>query len=1120
MAVYFRYAEGRKKDQVESFDKDLIRIGRLADNDLKFDPQRDLEVSGHHAEIYRDGESFFIRDLQSRNGTYLNSQRIDKPCAIKDGDIIQFSSRGPKIAFSTRDLSAGSGTIALKQEEIPRPEPETKRSWKSKILAAVGGVAVLLAAVGIWFYFSWPWQPFFFGFSILLVATAAGWLVWRWWSQRRGADAKQAAREESRLAERAGGQDNLGELRQKWAEALRMLRASRLRKTAEDPVDALPWFVVLGESRSGKTAAIRAAHPLPSPASASAAEDRFGTPNCDWWFFNDLIFLDTTGRYVFPSNPAADDVEWREFLSLIKRDRHREPINGVIITLAADSLASRPPERLKEDAIQFRRRVDEMIRHLGAKFPVYLLVTKSDILPGFSDFFSALPDQSFGQAMGFANTHTENPTGALAFYDQGFQGICERLNRLRLALMEDENDHSTARLLYLFPEELRSLREPLRAFVEALFQPSPYQEAPFFRGLFFASSGQDGSVSSRIARRLGTEFAPPEPAKKTRDIFLGDLISTILPEDRPLVSRTAVWVEKARWSQAGLFVATLCLCAGISILFTLSFVQNWKALSRLDLSSCQSRPASTPVKISVALDLKQLDMCRQTTEGLNPRSFWQKFSRDFGLQQTGKVQRALERRFSYLFQVHVINRLDARVEQKMAPGPEAPLQVGALLQRIQLLSSCRSQGACPSPEKSPRPNYWVMLTAEYPAIKDNDAAVVHLARNYEAFLQWQPDPRLFEEMQAKDLERIRRWLSSGGLRAEWVLASASSKFSPVRHRDFWPVPVTSQVEPAYTGKAWREGIHPLLSGLRQVAPDATELHDAVRKFELDYRSENLRQWGQFLLEFPQAEKLARGRGGNRELALRILGSDSPYRRIVDAASSNVSPLLASAPKESEAPAWAVTLQRYAALKEKAAEAQRMGKQNPEALKTKYKEDEREALGFLSAYLEALESLRGELTTTERSYKSAQRAFEEGEPTERAGHPALKAAWSLNSLRKAIGHPNEDDRIFWVLLARPIGFAWRVILDEAGGYLQQQWEPLWLEIADLPPGQKGGKIMAFVNGPAAAFFERRGDRFGLRKVLNENVYFTDAFLTYLSRLRSLSPEAPVKIDPPRRIVSTP
>lgn len=117
MPIYFRHLEGSKKGEVEFFDLPRIRIGRLPNNDLRFDLQKDREMSGSHAEVYSEGRDFVIKDLDSTNGTYVNGQRIQEPASISDGDVIQFSSRGPKVVFLTRD--PGVGTMQTLNLEAP-----------------------------------------------------------------------------------------------------------------------------------------------------------------------------------------------------------------------------------------------------------------------------------------------------------------------------------------------------------------------------------------------------------------------------------------------------------------------------------------------------------------------------------------------------------------------------------------------------------------------------------------------------------------------------------------------------------------------------------------------------------------------------------------------------------------------------------------------------------------------------------------------------------------------------------------------------------------------------------------------------------------------------------------
>ena len=65
-------------------DMDEITIGRKKKNTIQID---NLQVSNKHARIVKHGSNYFIEDLKSTNGTFLNNEKITKE-PVRDKDII------------------------------------------------------------------------------------------------------------------------------------------------------------------------------------------------------------------------------------------------------------------------------------------------------------------------------------------------------------------------------------------------------------------------------------------------------------------------------------------------------------------------------------------------------------------------------------------------------------------------------------------------------------------------------------------------------------------------------------------------------------------------------------------------------------------------------------------------------------------------------------------------------------------------------------------------------------------------------------------------------------------------------------------------------------------------
>ena len=78
--------------------QDVTTIGRWEDNDVTI---QDRWISRHHAEIQRHGSSYTLRDLDSKNGLYVNGKQIAEPVALQDGDQIQIAPRCQLVFVDT-----------------------------------------------------------------------------------------------------------------------------------------------------------------------------------------------------------------------------------------------------------------------------------------------------------------------------------------------------------------------------------------------------------------------------------------------------------------------------------------------------------------------------------------------------------------------------------------------------------------------------------------------------------------------------------------------------------------------------------------------------------------------------------------------------------------------------------------------------------------------------------------------------------------------------------------------------------------------------------------------------------------------------------------------------------
>ncbi|HEX9283414.1 MAG TPA: trypsin-like peptidase domain-containing protein [Gemmatimonadales bacterium] len=154
MTARFTFLSGARAGQVETFRKAYIGLGRHPLSDVRFDAERDLDVSSRHAAVIRQGErdTFVVRDLGSTNGTFLNGQRVAGDVGLKDGDVITFGQQGPAVEFRvipgepTADAVSDaapvrrSSTAVRIAAEVARQTRQLRRT--TKILIALLALAI------------------------------------------------------------------------------------------------------------------------------------------------------------------------------------------------------------------------------------------------------------------------------------------------------------------------------------------------------------------------------------------------------------------------------------------------------------------------------------------------------------------------------------------------------------------------------------------------------------------------------------------------------------------------------------------------------------------------------------------------------------------------------------------------------------------------------------------------------------------------------------------------------------------------------------------------------------------------------------------------------------------
>jgi type VI secretion system protein ImpL len=419
--------------------------------------------------------------------------------------------------------------------------------------------------------------------AALLVLWFLIWLFMKLFSLMTAArDRRKTARADALSAVRPELESELERLQGNLNAAVRLIRESKLargRKESE-ALYAVPWILMLGPAGAGKTTAlencgIEFPYVIGNGRKRKSSAEYAG---CHYWFSRSAVVLDLAGRI------AAEEENYDIFLGFLdqlKRARKTRPLDGIIVTISMQDILEQSPEQAKLLADGIRQRFDAMIRRLGIRFPIYILFTKCDEIPGFSEFFGGFRSRERAQVWG-ATISREQRRRQPA--EQIFQNEFDRLGTIllthRLRAMENEKDAAKRPKIYGFPSRFASLRRKMEEFTGALLQPTPYSERPMFRGFYFSSSGA-AAVQEEYSEQPELAWDPNqrpeayrEPAAQAKSYFLQNLFPNVIFADRPLAKPTVQKrLHRRLWADIGLF-ALLMLCVVLIVGFVYSFREN------------------------------------------------------------------------------------------------------------------------------------------------------------------------------------------------------------------------------------------------------------------------------------------------------------------------------------------------------------------------------------------------------------------------------------------------------------------------------------------------------------------------------------------------------------------
>ena len=516
---------------------------------------------------------------------------------------------------------------------------------------------------------------------LLLVAGAAGIAGFGLLRRRKGA--KQIADGISG-AEQAVNDEPV--LQERMKDALATLKTASGNKSGY--LYDLPWYVIIGPPGAGKTTALVNSglkFPLAGGATPAAVAGVGGTRYCDWWFTEEAVLIDTAGRYTTQDSDARSDKEsWFSFLDLLKKSRPRQPINGVLVAISVEDILTMSRQDLAAHAEAIRMRLLELHQRLKVSFPVYALFTKTDLVAGFTEYFSYLNEAGRRQVWGATFQTADKNKNLVGDIPNEFDLLLERLSEETLDRLQDEPAPQHRVQLFGFAAQMARLKPQIHNFLNQIFEPTRYHVNASLRGFYFTSGTQQGTPIDQLIGSLARTFGAEEVAAGAyhgsgKSYFLTNLITKVIIGEADWVSTDRGAVRRALIIKTAV-LSLIGLCAvGLSIAWLTSYKKNSDLIEQTVKLDGEYASAGAPlIKQTIIADhdldkvLPLLHRLRNAPAGYATRDAQVPLSERYGLSQHPRLLSASDAAYHAALERMFRPRMLYRLEEQLAARIREP----------------------------------------------------------------------------------------------------------------------------------------------------------------------------------------------------------------------------------------------------------------------------------------------------------------------------------------------------------------------------------------------------------------------------------------------------------------
>lgn len=243
----------------------------------------------------------------------------------------------------------------------------------------------------------------------------------------------------------------------------------------------IPFFMILGENKSGKSTIINR---------LNIEELTDESINSMWKLFKNGIIFEP------PKSDMTEKNYWSFLAELFLFIRPRRPLDGIIVTVPADIFLSNNNASAIKSAKDTFENIFQFQRDIGFRLPIYVIVSKSDKIKGFSSFAHLIHHDMKQQMFGWSNPYTLNTAFSQTWIDEIFSTLTDGINNATMSFAYEKSQSDVLNDALLFPVHFQKIRTTLSDYLNTIFKSHSPSDGLIFRGIYFVGEQKTAKTSA------------------------------------------------------------------------------------------------------------------------------------------------------------------------------------------------------------------------------------------------------------------------------------------------------------------------------------------------------------------------------------------------------------------------------------------------------------------------------------------------------------------------------------------------------------------------------------------------------------------------------------------------